>query len=75
MRRAEQPVTALPADAGPSCTNGYEGCYHCHRLQGADGNISKEGYGICVWSAGNATRPLTKRVVEEIPEQVSGAGA
>lgn len=38
-------------------------------LKDKEGNLTKEGYGICVWSAGNAPRPLTKALIEQIPEQ------
>ncbi len=44
-------------------------------LQDKEGNLTKEGYGICVWSAGNAPRPLTKALIEQIPEQVPGGSA
>lgn len=27
-------------------------------------------YGVCVWSAGNAPRPLVQQLAEQIPEQV-----
>lgn len=41
-------------------------------VQDKEGKTWEEGYGICVWSAGNATRPLTRKLVESIPEQVPG---
>lgn len=31
-------------------------------------------YGVCVWSAGNAARPLTQELVASIPEQVALQG-
>lgn len=27
-------------------------------------------YGVCVWSAGNAPRPLVQQLAAQIPEQV-----
>ncbi len=31
-------------------------------------------YGLCVWSCGNAARPLIQTLVSQIPEQVCGGG-
>lgn len=85
VRAFRQPARTLclcprPAEGSPQASNTRLGPpthpthhHHHHRQVTKDTIMLKNGeqlkYGVCVWSAGNAPRPLVQQLAEQIPEQ------
>lgn len=42
-----------------------------HLMDSKTKEVKSMGYGMCVWSAGNAPRSITKKIMKEVPGQTN----
>lgn len=45
-----------------------------HLMDSKTKEVKSMGYGMCVWSAGNAPRSITKKIMKEVPGQTNRMG-